>query len=263
MLLFIPLLYVHAAIAEDGTDYMSPTVTTTITAVPSVEPSVTAEQSENRGRRKVPDAIITMRAKIKNEREQIMNDLKNKMTASHEAIKAEIMKIRDQRKQQTVERINANIAEKNKKITDNFSHMLSVMTKQLSEIKDRVDTHKIAGASTAAYDAAAAKAAASIVTAQKAVDAQAAKTYTITIQSDQTVKTDVSAVVTQFNADLKGVLSLVRTAREDVISTRKEARLIMEPNISVSPKPSKIPKPSENPEPSESPEPEPSVTTTQ
>lgn len=110
--------------------------------------------------------------------------------------KENLKKIKDEKKQKIVEKLDIRFNEVNLKRTAQMTKHLDRMTEILSKV-----TGDTASASSA------------IQTARDAVTAQAAKTYVITISTEANLKMDVGKVRSQLEYDLKAVQELVKSAR--------------------------------------------------
>ena len=113
--------------------------------------------------------------------------------------KAKLAKIKDEKKQKIVEKLDARFNEVNLKRT-------TQMTKHLDKMSEILT--KIAGDTASASSA--------IQTARDAVTTQAAKTYVITISTEANLKMDVGKVRSQLEMDLRAVHKLVVAARRAV-----------------------------------------------
>jgi len=144
----------------------------------------------------------------KEELSKIKEEAQALILAKRSEFKAKLQLIKDQNKKLLVERIDTKLAEVNKKHTARFSEVLV-------KLQGFVDKAKLSSASaTMQADIVAAQAA--IDTAKAAVDIQAAKTYTITIASEATLKINVGATVSLLRKDLMAVYKLVVDAKQAV-----------------------------------------------
>lgn len=148
----------------------------------------------------------------------IKDDAKASISAQREEFKIKLQVIKDQRKKLLVERIDARIAEVNKNQTTRFTDNLN----KLQTFLDRFS--KLATGTAALADIT--KAQTAINTARNAVDAQAAKTYTITITDDLTLKFNAGKTMSQFRLDLVAVHKLVIDAKQAVQKLNTDRKLI-------------------------------------
>lgn len=167
----------------------------------------------------------TTRETIKNARETY----KQEMLTARENFKAKLQSIKDVKKQATVERIDARLAEVNTKRTDTMSRALTHLSTLLERIASKTAT--ITPAPTL-NPSLLTTARAAIITAQQAVDQQAAKEYVITLGTDATLRSAVLTTITALHNDLKTTHETVKTARTAVIAALTAmASAIKEPTI--------------------------------
>lgn len=148
---------------------------------------------------------------------RLKQQIKDRVQAKREAVatkraefKAKVQTIRDQKKKALVERIDAKLANANTKHTDRFTQVLNNLQTILDKMSE--DTDKTEG--QAAIDA-----------AKLAVENQAAKTYTITISTENSLRSDVGAVTSQFRLDLMATHKLVIDAKQAVQALRTDAQM--------------------------------------
>ena len=111
--------------------------------------------------------------------------------AKREEFKQKVENIRDERKKKIVERVDAKLAEINKRRTDAMTRHLDKMSEILAKVKLR-------GGDTTAAEAAVAE-------ARSAVAVQAAKTYTITISTEDKLKINVGETMKVLMTDLRNL----------------------------------------------------------
>jgi hypothetical protein len=138
---------------------------------------------------------------------QLKNTIKTNAAEARAEFKAKLETIKDEKKKLLVGRIDSKIAEINKRTTDRY-------LKTLEQLQMFVDRVSASDAATLANRTAAQNA---INAAKTAVEAQAAKTYTIEITDEETLKTNVGTVVSQFRKDLTTVHELIVKARLSVV----------------------------------------------
>lgn len=124
---------------------------------------------------------------IREDRREMIKDVR-----ASDSAKANLKKIRDEKKRMIVERLDTRFNEVNAKRTSQMAKHLDKMTKILGRDIPEIQA------------------------ARDANTAQAAKTYTITITTEKNLKMDVGKVRSQLEADLKAVHQLVVAAREAV-----------------------------------------------
>ena len=148
------------------------------------------------------DKIEIKKATSAAERKDAKMELKDDIKARRETFKANLKKVKDEKKRKIVEKLDVRFNEVNIKRTTQMTANLDKMTKILDKLFDR-------GVNVATPSNA-------IQTALDAVKVQAAKTYVITISTEDKLKMDVGKVRSQLEADLRAVNELVVAARKAV-----------------------------------------------
>lgn len=167
-------------------------------------------------------AISKIKQDAKETKMELRQQIKETVAAKREAVKetvatkrkefkAKIQTIKDQKKKALVERIDAKLANANEKHTDRFTQVLSNLQAILDKMSE--DTDKTGA--QAAIDG-----------AKTAVEAQAAKTYTITISTETALRSDVGAVTSQLRLDLMATHKAVVDAKQTVQALRKDNVII-------------------------------------
>ena len=131
------------------------------------------------------------------------------MKAKREEFKEKLQTVRDERKKKIVERADAKLTEINKRRTDAMVRHLDKMGEILAKVKVR-------GGDTTAAEAA-------VVEARSAVAAQAAKTYTITVSTEDKLRINVGETMKVLTTDLRnlheGKIVPARKAVSDAIKS--------------------------------------------
>jgi len=167
------------------------------------------------------------RAEIKNLMEQKQAELRNEIQAKRENLQSQIeakrtelrnrlAKIKDENKKQIVERIYNQVNELNKRMTDHFLNVLERLEKVLERISSRAAKAEANGHDVSAVKTAITEATNAINTAKTAVQNQAVKVYSVTVNTESTLKSDTEKIRQALHNDLKNVFALVRTAQEAV-----------------------------------------------
>jgi len=167
------------------------------------------------------------RAEIKNLMEQKQIELRNEIQAKRENLQSQIeakrtelrnrlAKIKDENKKQIVERIYNQVNELNKRITDHFLNVLERLEKVLERISSRAAKAEANGRDVSAVKTAITEATNAINTAKTAVKNQAAKVYSVSVNTESTLKRDIGKTRQTLHNDLKNVFALVRAAQEAV-----------------------------------------------
>lgn len=142
---------------------------------------------------------------LKKQRAEIRQEMKDAIAAKKAELKTRIETIKDQRKKAVVERIDIKLSAVNEKHTSRFAKVLE----NLQLILNKVTVQDTTTAQTA------------IEEAQKAVEVQAGKTYTITITSESNLKQNVGTVTSQLRQDLVATHKLIIDAKQAIQALRK------------------------------------------
>lgn len=143
-------------------------------------------------------------------------------SSTKEVFQQKLALIRDEKKKAIVQKINDRITEINKKMTDKMTLGLTNLSTILANLDSRAITLKTTGKDTTSYDASSSKAKSAIATSLTAVNAQAAKTYTITITTEGALKINVGTTVSLFKTDLAAVHKMVIDAKQAVWNAANE-----------------------------------------
>lgn len=194
-----------------------PGVLAEATAPGALKERVTAASTGTRERWEVLEAS----------REAKRKEVKANVQAKREEIRAKVQNIRDARKQQIVEKIQTKLGDVNQRRTDHFLEVLKRLSTILDKIQSRTEKAKAAGKNVTSVETALASARTAITTAETAVNAQKAKTYQITVNSDTTAKNDVGVTTKQLQQDLQAVHDTVKAAGDAVQNVFKEIKAIV------------------------------------
>lgn len=144
--------------------------------------------------------------------ESKIDNLTEKAASREAALKARLANFKDQRKAQTTERVNTNLAKINKQRTDMMMAHLDRMSSILSRLDSRVANVTDKDTSPAKNQIASASSA--ITTAKEAVASESAKDYTIDVTSEGTVRKDAQTARDSLYTDLRSVHQLLVNARQ-------------------------------------------------
>lgn len=187
-------------------------------------PGVQAETSSITGTNG-STVTTTKQTAVQEQRDLMMkNKLETKamMQDKKEQFKAKLQIIRDERKKALVERIDEKISTMNKTSTARFSAVLEKLMMVLDRITQKAQVTKAKGVDTSMADQAIVAAKTAIDAAKAAVAGQSAKTYSIDVVSETTLKTTVGSTVSMFRKDLSTVHKLVIDAKQAVQKAEKE-----------------------------------------
>lgn len=187
--------HVLQAHAQDVT-----TPTTTISVRPSYVPRRFFRAEEIR------ENIRRHREQSESLTERRLRELRSKLT-----------QFTDQRRRVLVDKINSSLAAVNENRTNAMSHNLEQIGEILNRISIATDDAAEKGIDVTLVNEKIHTAETAIENAENALIAQAAKNYTIVIQSESTVREDIMIVKDQLKTDLKTLHDAVKTAHQAVI----------------------------------------------
>lgn len=149
-------------------------------------------------------------------REALLKQLKANMATREAALKAKIAAFKDKQKADLTQKISDNLNKINKQKTEQMDKHISQISDVLARIENKSAEGSISGKITPGVLSAIDNAKTAINTAQSAVDAQAAKDYTVMVTGETKVKSDVQSKRDQLHADLKETRQKVIDARQAV-----------------------------------------------
>ena len=196
------------------------------------------------------DAMRDAREESVDRMKEARENLQDRIEAKRAELKVRLQRIKDERKKQVVERIDKNLDAINKRMTDHFVNALGKLEDILVRIGERTDRAQDQGIDVASVNTAIIAAQEVIKVARAAVEAQAAKTYTIVVNTETGLKSDVGKVRQALHADLRVVFEAVKKARDAVHEAARafakvHGRDLPTPTLSptVSPSPTPTPTP--------------------
>ena len=163
-------------------------------------------------KQKMEEKREELKQRIENKREE----LKDKIEAKREVLKERLKTIKDERKKQVVEKIDKSLDALNDRMTKHFLDVLEKLEDILVRISERADKAEIDGIDVSLVDVAVVSAQAAIDSAKLTVEAQAGKTYTLTVSTEDKLRVDVGKARQALHADLKAVHETVKKAKEAV-----------------------------------------------
>lgn len=199
--------------------------TPTVTTQPSKTPRETMVKQKEiimEKRAAVKEAVQEKRADIKETIRLKREETKAAREVKREEFKVRLQTIKDEKKQALTERIDAKMETANQKATDKMATSLQRMQEVLTKIQTQATSLKASGVNTASLDLAMLNAQADIDSAETAVAAQAAKSYTAQITTEATLRRTVGAAVSQLRNDLQATHKTVIEAKQSLQEAVRE-----------------------------------------
>ncbi len=156
------------------------------------------------------------RGELKNKLEQARETYRGNTQAQKDEFKKKLGEFKDKKKQSLTARVNAKLGDVNTKRTAKMNGYLTKLEGVLEKLTTRSSDLKAKGKNTSSADAKLATVRTTIDAAKAAVNAQAGKSYTLTITSEATVKADVGSATKGLQTDLQTTYSLVKAAKSAV-----------------------------------------------
>lgn len=180
----------------------------------------TATSTGTTRKEKIQDRVETRKENVADR----VTAMKERVATKEAALKARLEAFKDRRKAEVVDRLNKNLNNINKKMTEQMLKHLGRMTSILTKLEARVNSAKPDIKDVTAAKEAIADARAAIDSATEVVKAQAEKDYTITVTSEGKARTDVKKVRDVLHADLKAVRETVVKAKQAVANAIRVAK---------------------------------------
>lgn len=189
-------------------------------------PQEPSDSSRNTGKQ-IQDAIKENREAFKTSLEQRQEEFKNALEAKRKEVKEKIevkrielkerlAKIKDERKKKIVERISNQLNELNERMLNHFSNVLEKLDAVLLKISSRADKAESRGLNVQAVRGAISEAKSAIAVSRAAISTQSAKVYSITVNTEDTLKVDVGKTRQALHDDLAKVRETVKMAKEAI-----------------------------------------------
>lgn len=169
------------------------------------------EMKENRLEAQVERKEIKKEAQEK--RMEVRAEMKEKREATREEFKTKLKTIKDERKRTGVERTDQKIADANKRQTERLGEHVNKISEVLERIAARTAAAKAAGKDVTGIEALITTARNAVTASRAAITAQAAKTYTMTITDEKTLRMEAERVRELLKADLETTRNAVKAAR--------------------------------------------------
>lgn len=168
-----------------------------------------------------------LEAEIKTKRANLQTEIQ----AKRDELKTRLEGVKDEVKKTIVTNVNARLVAINKTMTDNWSSALERLTAIVVKVSARADVAASAGADVGAIRSGITAANDAIAAAQLAVDAQAVKTYTINVTTEDKLRASVQAARQAMYDDLAKVRAAVVAAREAVGTAIKALTALPRPSV--------------------------------
>ncbi|MBI2268018.1 MAG: hypothetical protein HYU80_01060 [Candidatus Blackburnbacteria bacterium] len=139
---------------------------------------------------------------------------------------------KNQKKAKLTEKLNETLTRINEKQTSQMAKYLDKTSEILDRLAERVENTAKNGKDTTALHTAIQKAKNAITEAKAAVEAQAAKDYSLNISSESSIRTDVKSTRNSLFKDLKAVRQKVIEAKQEVANAIRVAATTKDPSTS-------------------------------
>lgn len=176
-------------------------------------------------RDELKNTIEQKRVEFKNQIEVKRAELKNIIEVKRQELKERLKVVKDERKKQAVESIDNRLDALNERMTNHFSDVLERLEKVLSNIASRADKASASGVDVSAVRTAITDTQNAISVSRQAIEAQAGKTYKITITTETGLRQDVGRARQRLRDDLVKVRDIIFTSREAV---KKAATILVQ-----------------------------------
>lgn len=166
-------------------------------------------------------------AKIKQDREKLHEEIKNRQEAAKSKLESERAKlkeklavIRDAQKKITAERIYDRLGEVNKKMVNHFTNVAERLEDFASKLQDRITNAKNEGRDVTGAQAALDKVKPLITELRTMIQTQAGKTYSVNVTSENQLESAFRATRDSLHSDLGKIhdkIVVIRKAFADVL----------------------------------------------
>lgn len=175
-------------------------------------------------REQIKETVQERRMMIK----ENIQEHKDAVQEKREAFKEKIKTIRDQKKQVVVERIANKLTTVNQNQTTRLTGVIEKLTNFITTIEEKVSKAKTDGQDTSLAETAVSNAKTAIDNARSAVATQVATDYTITINTENTLRNDVGVITNQFRSDMQATHKAVVDAKQAVMQAAREVAKLRE-----------------------------------
>ena len=157
-------------------------------------------------------SIDAQRAEFKKTFDLKKEEMKKGIEASREKLKTDILKIKDAKKQVTVQNIITKIADLNTRAVTNLDNLITNIEDNISKIEIKANEEEAKGTDMTNTRALIVKARASVSVAKAAILSQSTKIYTANITTENALQGTMRKVKESLNTDITTLREKVRTA---------------------------------------------------
>lgn len=158
--------------------------------------------------------IEERREEFKLQFEDRKNEVKQKIEVEKLRLNEKLKTIKDERKKQTVQKVNAEIQAINTRKLEHYSNVLNQIEEVLKKVGTRVDNAAARGIEVGAVRTNMVAVQTAITTARAAIVTQSTKVYTVTVTTEGKLKNDTGVTRKALQNDLSVVQNLVKAAHE-------------------------------------------------
>lgn len=211
-------ILLQPAYAQDASPTIAPTsLPTTATQITSVPTRTTRQEMKN--------TIKEFRTKTREQVKDAIQQRKEENAARRESFRSQLLLIKDERKKQLVDQLDAKIALISINRTDSMNGAIERLETLLEKLKAKAALAKQNGADTTNVDLAITEAENAITAAANALATQTAKSYTFTV-TDENAKSVIGQTTRQLSQDLQDVHKKVKEAKQALKNVAVELRKI-------------------------------------
>jgi hypothetical protein len=172
--------------------------------------------------------------KAKEEREDFVSrskvlkvELQDKRKIEQEELQNKIQLLKDEKKREVVVRIDNNLNNLSSRFTEKWSETLDKLDEWTIKIIDKIAVESANGKDVTNANATINEAKSAMLSARTAIESQLEKTYPVAITTEENLKSDVSAVRTRLNTDLKSIKDSIQEAHKSVVNALVEFNKII------------------------------------
>jgi hypothetical protein len=190
----------------------------------TTSPSEASMPKLSEARAEVRQNIKTSSSNFESRREEFklkLEQSKDRIKENREEFREKTKIIKDERKQEIVVNISDRINSINENTVSHWNDVITRLNEHLGSLQTKLDG---ATKDKTAAQSAINSAKASVISAQEAINTQAAKTYEIKITSEDTLRANTQAVLKQFKSDLAATRTKITDARQATLKALQETR---------------------------------------